>query len=308
MMKVSPLILFILAGVSTVAFQCNNDFDPKSPDFKERIVVFAVLDASKHTQMVRLAKSYDSRTSNPKDFFGSKEITDARIIMTNRKYTYTFNDTMITDSEGKQRKVWVKSGLEMPEAEPFTLHVEATGLDPVSSNVSIPNRMFLYASVFNSPSTNVRQVEVGSPTGVEAPAKGYLFKLILRGSKITGGNKVTIDKEVPLTVRMENGQQISLYPKLGRENVIFFEVSMVIAVREELSKTWLAENIEAFVIGYALDSNLYNYYYTARGFDDPLTVRQDLPDFTNINGGLGVFGSMTADTVGVNLTELIGPQ
>ncbi|MEK7671562.1 MAG: hypothetical protein AAB344_05010 [Bacteroidota bacterium] len=52
-----------------------------------------------------------------------------------------------------------------------------------------------------------------------------------------------------------------------------------------------------------LDDALYAYYTTANGFPDSGTLRLDEPDYTNIEGGLGVFALsstivVTADTLG----------
>ncbi len=80
MMRIKIFLLCV--PLSVVLFTgCDNDFNPKSPDFKERIVVYAILNSEASTQIVRLQRSYDSRTSNPRDFIGSKEITSATVSM-----------------------------------------------------------------------------------------------------------------------------------------------------------------------------------------------------------------------------------
>jgi hypothetical protein len=50
-----------------------------------------------------------------------------------------------------------------------------------------------------------------------------------------------------------------------------------------------------------VEPNLYMYYNLANGFQDEFSIRTDQPDYSNIQGGFGVFGAMTVDTVRVDL-------
>jgi hypothetical protein len=49
-----------------------------------------------------------------------------------------------------------------------------------------------------------------------------------------------------------------------------------------------------------VDANLYNYYNVVNGFQDEFTIRTDQPDVSSIQGGVGMFGAMTVDTVRVS--------
>ncbi len=49
------------------------------------------------------------------------------------------------------------------------------------------------------------------------------------------------------------------------------------------------------------EENLYKYYNIANAYQDQISVRTDQPDWTNINGGLGVFGAMIEDSTYIDL-------
>ena len=51
-----------------------------------------------------------------------------------------------------------------------------------------------------------------------------------------------------------------------------------------------------------VDRDLYAYSKTVNGFEDPFSIRTDLPDYTNISGGHGIFGAMVDDSVTVDIT------
>jgi len=50
------------------------------------------------------------------------------------------------------------------------------------------------------------------------------------------------------------------------------------------------------------DEHLYKYYSVVNGFQDQYSIRVDQPNYTNIQGGLGVFGSFVSDTTVVSST------
>jgi hypothetical protein len=45
------------------------------------------------------------------------------------------------------------------------------------------------------------------------------------------------------------------------------------------------------------DRPLWSYWNASNGFHDRYTIRVDDPDYTNITGGVGVFGSMRVDSL-----------
>jgi hypothetical protein len=56
----------------------------------------------------------------------------------------------------------------------------------------------------------------------------------------------------------------------------------------------------AFVLT-QVEQNLYTFYNIANGYQDQVSIRVDMPDWTNINGGLGLFGAMVQDTLFVEI-------
>jgi hypothetical protein len=53
-----------------------------------------------------------------------------------------------------------------------------------------------------------------------------------------------------------------------------------------------------------LERNLYSYYSVANAFQDENTIRLDVPDRSNIEGGYGVFGAMVVDSLYVDFSTL----
>ena len=53
-----------------------------------------------------------------------------------------------------------------------------------------------------------------------------------------------------------------------------------------------------------VEQNLYTYYSIANAFQDAHSIRLDMPDWTNVQGGYGVFGGMVEDSLYVDFNAL----
>jgi hypothetical protein len=82
----------------------------------------------------------------------------------------------------------------------------------------------------------------------------------------------------------------------------FFPRDIYVAFLKGLASQYESfQIISATFILTQVETNLYKYYKIANGFQDPYSIREDQPDFTNIVGGVGVFGAMVEDSVVVDL-------
>jgi hypothetical protein len=79
-----------------------------------------------------------------------------------------------------------------------------------------------------------------------------------------GGNEVAIDSTLFQITR------VRVFKKYAPAPVVYLDIRFVLT---------------------QVDDALYDYYYINNGPVDNSTIRLDVPEFTNIRGGLGVFGS-----------------
>ncbi len=56
------------------------------------------------------------------------------------------------------------------------------------------------------------------------------------------------------------------------------------------------------------DRNFFTYYAFANSFEDRFTIRVDQPDYSNMIGALGIFGSVSTDTLVRNIPENLKPR
>jgi len=111
--------------------------------------------------------------------------------------------------------------------------------------------------------------------------------------------------EVPYVINVDTlGVWVATYPKLtrvtGSSRGVAFKFStyrrMLARVFEQFPNLHVA--IKRVVLRvFQCEQGYYDYYNTVNGFRDPLSIRVDRPDYTNIRGGLGLFGAYTLDSL-----------
>ena len=127
------------------------------------------------------------------------------------------------------------------------------------------------------------------------PPKGHYFQLELvrdEGAPDFAQKRVI----VPYDFNPETNKFI--YPSVNRETSIAYTKFYVHeALRQLTGSIEDFAGVYAVASMYSIGTDFYNYYKVVRGFDDPRTVRLDLPDYSNIEGARGVFGSVYRDTL-----------
>jgi hypothetical protein len=64
----------------------------------------------------------------------------------------------------------------------------------------------------------------------------------------------------------------------------------------------------AIILLQQADRHFFTYYSYANNFQDRLTIRVDQPDYSNITGALGFFGSVTIDSLSYQLSSNLAPR
>jgi hypothetical protein len=284
------LILPLLIG------GCENTFTPKAP-YQERIVVFSVLDPSADYQVVRLESTYDAELTNPSDPIGKRTIDSARVSVTSDRKNFVFYDTLITIEDGSQRRVWINRELTPSEGITYTLTVQVPDFDKITAVTQVPSRS--YVQIQNT----LNGLRLLGQDETAYPPDAFYFRLWVVGERTEGGQQVDVRREVPLRLDTETG--LLVFSEPTRSSVELFKLSNVVTAHAELRNIDQVSGRFLVATAYSLDKFVYSYYKLVRGFDDPVSVRQDQPDVSNIQNGVGIFGALYADSVRVNYSTIV---
>lgn len=296
-------LLFFLSAVilPLLFFSCDNSFTPKEP-FTRRIVVFAVLDKTAPYQTVRLEATYDAELTNPDQPLNRLEITDAVVTIRSDRQLFHLYDTLIPQTGGSMRKVWITHDLVPQEGVTYYLSVKVPGFSEIKATTAVPGQPYLQMQQTQF-SVGVDGVSLfAGATSANTP-KGYLFRLWVSGEKLVNG---TLEEQrVEVASGFDNATGKYLYPAPSRDTRVFFPMANIVTVREKLIMGDTLLSLKLIAEGYTFDTFLYSYYKITRGFQDPVSVRQDSPDVTNIVNGVGIFGALVTDSIRAKYSDII---
>ncbi len=277
---------FILCGLMLSG--CNNEFNPNGP-YKQKLVVYGVFSSRTDTQYVRVYTTYPSPGLS-----AEAGVTDVRVTVAQDANTTVFRDTtiQIVNSSGVRvpLRLFVSYAFRPAPGVNYDLSVVSPTVGNVRSRAFglYKGRMF---TLSNPQGDIIVQVTPG------ANVRAFIVRMYLVFSVRVGSTWEVKRVEVPNLVTA-SGE--FLYPRPVQSDLTTAGFSfqayagLITSLRSQypagvqLSRT-------VFVLT-EFDEPLYAYYSTANGFPDSGTLRLDEPDYTNIQGGLGVFG-MTSETV-----------
>lgn len=282
---------------------CDNGFSPKG-GFTPLLVVYGVLRNDVPYQIIRVEQTYDSEDLQPDQPQAQPIIPDARVWITSRSGTFGFTDTLLTLPGGETRKVWICRTLVPMENVQYTLHVSAPGLGDATATTIFPSR--LYASItpvggYGGP----RDTMLVKPTYemFASPPVAAYYRIHVAASSWVNGTPVEKRREVPIAHAPDSSW---VYPAPSTLTRLYVPTSYIKETRERLRSLDSADSfLGILVVGHALDQGLYQYYKVVRGFQDPISMRTDIPDISNVSGGLGIFGSLASDSTRVLYKDLI---
>ena len=165
--------------------------------------------------------------------------------------------------------------------------------EKLTGTVTVPSKIYVRAEYVRADTgRGTVHVHPGA-TSFTVPADAYYYRTWSETwKKQPAGDTLITRLEIPLYYR---GGWI--YSAPARQEEIVFLPGIIEQFKEANEAPGDSVLARKFIVqGYAMDRQFYSYYKIARGFDDPLSVRLDLPDLSFVEGGLGVFGAMVADS------------
>ena len=320
-MRISPIIVMILTSL-VIRTGCEEQFSAKGP-YRQKMAVYAVLSTRSDTQYVRVYSTYNPPGYDPLVNTSDNQITDATVTLAKSDSVFSFRDTTLMRADKSRYtsdiNVYYSYPMSLKRGTSYRLSVVSPSVGTVTSTVTvIPT-----GTVFVINSGELQQPALDGTINVQAGlgqnAQGYELRLYLEYSALIGGVIEVRRAEIPASVEVSSDSlhfTNAVYPGInyrgqsvylgrdGSEIVAFPSLAYITTVR--LLRNQYPDSLKlrkaVFVLS-QLDQNLYGYYNVANGFPDSFTLRVDEPDYTNIDGGLGIFGVLTEDTYAVSIAS-----
>ena len=283
-LSIPVLFALLLAG-------CNQPFEPNGP-VSGTLIVYCLLNPGTDTQYVRLSTTFGAAPS--------PEIRDAVVTLTVGGTVIPFTNTTVLwrDADGNfvPTNMYVASNAPVGGGLVYRL------------DVSTPSGLAASATItpLKQPSLALRQ---GTTPGFFALTRQFktlngaaILHFYLDYYVLVNNGWVLRTEEIPSGRSSDaSGNDVLEYPSVspvatlaaGGSDVAIDSTLFQIARSRVLVKAAPAPVVYLdvrFVLT-QIDDILYDYYYLSNGPVDNSSIRLDVPDFTNIQGGDGVFGS-----------------
>jgi hypothetical protein len=316
--------LLLLSG------SCDTSFNPAAP-FQPRMVVYSVLSTESDTQYVRVYTTYNPPGGNPSDNPDEISVTDAQVTISEEGgTTQTFQPISIERPDTTRYSTKISAYYAYPfrptKGKGDTLTVTSPLYGLATATVTVPGAGLILATnelLLKDP-WNVPLDDIILSIRLSPPAKGYLVKFYIDYESLDSAGRRTHRVEVPVSVwRAVDGKLLGyFYPEIQRRHIPTTQGELI-DYREQFGYLTEAyqETINDIVLSAStvrfkqavffliqFDAPLYNYYSIANGFRDRNSIRLDEASYTNIIGGVGLFGSLAVDSAVVALPEHFPPR
>jgi hypothetical protein len=281
----------IIVLLSLVLAGCNQPFEPNGP-VNNTLVLYGILSSRTDTQYVRLSSTFGA--------LPAPDIRNASVTVAGGGQVIAFRDTTVfwRDAEGA--------------FSPTNVYVAYNA--PVSGNVEYR----LQASTPSGLTASASLTALSQPFFSLKPGATRGFFVLTRQFKTLSGAAI-LHFYLDYFVLVNNGWELHTeevpsrsYVDAGGNDAFeypsFSPVATLAAAGNDVSidstlltitKARVFDKFRPAPLVYLdvrfivtqIDDFLYDYYYLNNGAVDNSTIRLDVPDFTNIRGGYGVFGS-----------------
>ena len=296
-MKKLGIFLFIITA-ALLNLSCENILNPNAP-FRERYALTGIMRSDTTLQVVTLTRSYEPADGfNPLTNTQDPAITGAEVNIWYKDTLYELRDTTLVRQDTTHYKdsvhcYYVKN--LMPQENEY---VDIEALLPngllLQSTTKLPDvnpySFFDFSNDKVIPPTDKDYISVRWDTlanTIYSPRINIVYYV--------QGSTEKKEWQVPLYYISDNGKSVPVYPNQTKINFVNISMETITRALNEISpgdadksKYSIAEMDVELVV---YDESLSTYYLSIQGGLDAFTVKLDMPDYSNIQGGYGVFGS-----------------
>jgi hypothetical protein len=297
-MKIVFTSIFLLS-IAVISFSCEESFNPKT-DFEQQYALFCIVNGDTTYQFAFIEKSYNVQGFDPSIYTGNPFVPDAQVKILYQDKEYTLMDSS-SSINNQPFKFYYTDSLQPDPNKSMEINAVLPGGKILTGATITPKSSSLS---FQSQNTNSDSYIEEKPGGLffiwkvsGEDTSGILFlpKLKMNYFKKVNGVNVAFQKEIPISYFQNGDNYLPNFPIVTGETQVTYEMDAVNRAMNEISAgdsvktnyTIIDANFELLL----LDNNLAPYYLTIQTFLDSYTVILDQQDYSNINGGFGVFGS-----------------
>jgi hypothetical protein len=284
------------------------------------MVVYGVLTPMDQSHFVRLFTTYNPPDLNPLDNTSSKQTTNAVVSLAFDATSLALRDTVVPRNDTNRYtdsiQAFVVSPLSILRGKTYFLTVNSSAYGTLTASTKVPGTGQIVIdneSTFSLTTPNLGMEDISIFTTPSVTTEGHAVRIFVEYELPVANPGVIVTEEVPIEITDYldcthfNGE----YPRVRRREQVSggeqwrFRLDNYRRMLVRILKTHEGSVIDfkrVYVELVQTDEHLYKYFSVVNGFQDQFSIRVDQPNYTNIEGGLGVFGSFTSDTTVISQT------
>ncbi|MFI5237817.1 MAG: hypothetical protein ACHQLA_07765 [Ignavibacteriales bacterium] len=288
-MKILKLIILTVFTLSFIS--CEEDFNPYG-DYQEKYAFTCILKNDDGFQTATLLKSYLTTPSDP-------SVIGADVRVWYNDSVFVFRDSSVARTD--------TSRYNTPFSFYYNRNFRVSNDKPIELEVILPNGKRLRSS-----SVTPKSITFDDDSEVLIPPvssniiqflwntfnTGTYFapRLTIRYKQNVNGEIIEKTKIVPVEYVEQNGEMLPVYPLPTSSPAVVYGLDAVTKALQEISEgdpdkqNYSILQKVSFSV-YTFDLAVSKYISSTGGSFDDLTVSVDVADYTNIQGGFGLFGS-----------------
>jgi len=283
--------LFIAAIGLLFFISCEEDFNPYG-DYQEKFALTCILRNDDNFQTAVLLKSYLTPPTDP-SVIGA----DVRVWYNDSVFVFRDSSTARTDSSGYQSNFsfYYNNEFVIGNDKAIELEVILPNGKRLRSNSVTPKRIdFNDESEVVIPPVSSSIVQVlwnQFDNGIY-----FIPQLTIRYKQNVNGEIIEKTKVAPIRYVDQEGEQTPIFPSPISSPAIVYQLDAITKALQEISagdpnkSNYSILQKVSFSVK-AFDQPVSKYISSTGGSFDDLTVSVDIADYTNIQGGFGLFGS-----------------
>lgn len=303
------LVYFLGICCSVFFYSCEEEFDPKS-QFIERYSLNLIIQSDTTTHVAVLKRSYNVDGYDPYQNEIDPAVLGADIRLWNGDEVYVFRDS-IRQREDTSRyntpvHFYYLKDFSPEPGEELEIKAQLNNGKTLTARTRVPlNIEIVYGSDVIIPS----QTDYSAITWTSLESGlYYVSRLKMFYRKKEGERTFFIKKDIPLDYKDMNGESVPVYSVVSKKKACSLKNEYLAKALASISEgdqdkaayTILGATLEILI----LDRNLSTYYTSTHINVDGISVNLDQADYTNVEGGLGIFASYLK----MNVNILIAPD
>lgn len=292
-MKGKILSVIIISFIAFINYSCNDTISPNAP-FRERFILNGLMRGDTTYQVVTLTHSYRPDGLDPLSYKTDPALDDAEVNIYYKNQLYHMRDTTVarTDTSRYTDSLHYYYNAQLKPDANEDIEIEA-----------LLKAGYLLKAITKTPDTKYSFFDLGNSDRIIPPNPeatrvrltwknlGLVYEPRIFIQYSIKGDTTQYTKSVPLYYI--NGSPS--YPVQSRINYVYLDLSTIKRVLDEIQPdlksraNYSIVNMHIQLLVY--DENLSNYYSSIKQGLDGFTIKLDTPDYTNIQGGYGIFAS-----------------